>query len=282
MFPFSDASLHHRTLPYVTMGLISLSVLVFLYEMTLGGVGTVTGSSSQDLDIFFFKWGFIADELTSNQPEIIRDTVIERRFSEIVVLRQVYETPILPVFTIFSSMFIHGGFMHLAGNMMFLWVFGDNIEDRLGHVKFLVFYLVAGIAATMAQWAIDTGSQTPLIGASGAISGVLGAYLVMYPHNKIKALIIFYLITVVEMRAMWLLGAWFVWQLIQGTMSIGLANSVSVAFFAHIGGFVAGMVLAAAYKLAVGEPVIPGRGGPSGGGGRNPWDYWHQAGRGRD
>jgi membrane associated rhomboid family serine protease len=178
-------------------------------------------------------------------------------------------------------MFIHGGFMHLAGNMMFLWVFGDNIEDRLGHVKFLVFYLIAGVAATLAQWVIDTGSQTPLIGASGAISGVLGAYLVMYPYNKIKALIIFYLITVVEMRAMWLLGAWFVWQLIQGSMSFGLANSVNVAFFAHIGGFVAGMALAAAFKLAAGEPVIPGRGGPSGGG-NNPWDYWHQAGRGRD
>ncbi len=274
MFPFSDASVHHRTLPYVTMGLISISVLVFLYEMTLGGGGVLTGSSSLDLDIFFFKWGFIAQELTAGKPFLNLATPVG-----LVSI----DTPVHTVFTIFSSMFIHGGFMHLAGNMMFLWVFGDNIEDRLGHVKYLVFYLIAGVAATLSQWVIDTGSQTPLIGASGAISGVLGAYLVIYPHNKIKALIIFYLITVVEMRAMWLLGAWFVWQLIQGSMSFGLANSVSVAFFAHIGGFVAGMVLAAGYKLAIGEPVMPGRGGPpSGGGGRNPWDYWHQAGRGRD
>jgi len=164
------------------------------------------------------------------------------------------------------------------GNMMFLWVFGDNIEDRLGHVKYLVFYLLAGVAATLSQWAIDTDSTVPLIGASGAISGVLGAYLMIYPNNKVKALIIFYLITVVEMRAVWLLGAWFIWQLIQGSLSVGLADSVSVAFFAHIGGFVAGMVLAGLYKLAVGEPLMPG----SGGSGGNPWDRWYQAGRPRD
>ncbi|GIS94092.1 MAG: hypothetical protein CM1200mP22_13290 [Dehalococcoidia bacterium] len=96
--------------------------------------------------------------------------------------------------------------MHIAGNMMFLWVFGDNIEDKFGHVRYLIFYLVTGIAATLVQWAINTDSQVPLIGASGAISGVLGAYLVIYPHNKIKALIILYIITVLEMRAMWLLG----------------------------------------------------------------------------
>ena len=117
-----------------------------------------------------------------------------------------------------------------------------------------------------------------MIGASGAISGVLGAYLMIYPFNKVKALIIFFLITVVEMRAMWLLGAWFVWQLIQGGMSLGLSDSVSVAFFAHIGGFVAGMVMAGIYKLATGEPLIP-RSGRSRG---NPWDHWYQAGRPRD
>jgi membrane associated rhomboid family serine protease len=123
---------------------------------------------------------------------------------------------------------------------------------------------------------IDTNSQVPLIGASGAISGVLGAYLMIYPNNKIKALIIFYLITVVEMRAMWLLGAWFVWQLIQGSMSLGLSGTVSVAFFAHIGGFVAGMVLAGAYKLVLREPLLPRSTRVE------PWDRWYQAGRGRD
>ena len=269
MFPFSDASLHHRTFPYVNAGLIGISVLVFLYEMVLGGFGTLTGSGGLSLNIFFFKWGFIARELTSGQGFETLNTGF--RMVDIA-------SPVPTVATIFTSMFIHGGFMHLAGNMMFLWVFGDNIEDRLGHVKYLVFYLVAGVAATLSQWAINTDSQVPLIGASGAISGVLGAYLMMYPNNKIKALIVFFFITVVEMRAVWLLGAWFVWQLIQGSLSLGLAGSVSVAFFAHIGGFVAGMGLAALYKLAIREPLMPGR-GPSRG---NPWDYWHQAGRPRD
>ena len=147
--------------------------------------------------------------------------------------------------------------MHIAGNMMFLWVFGDNIEDKFGHVRYLIFYLVTGVAATLLQWAINTDSQVPLIGASGAISGVLGAYLVIYPHNKIKALIILYIITVLEMRAMWLLGAWFAWQLFQGTISLGMADSVGVAFFAHIGGFAAGIVLAVAYKFSNHESVLP-------------------------
>ena len=267
MFPFSDASIQHRTFPYVNAGLIVISVLVFLYEMTLGGIGVLTGGGGLSLDLFFFKWGFIAQELTSGEPFQVLNTSFGR--ADI-------ETPVHTVFTIFTSMFIHGGCMHLAGNMMFLWVFGDNIEDRLGHVKYLVFYLIAGVAATLSQWVISTDSQVPLIGASGAISGVLGAYLMIYPNNKLKALIIFYLITVVEMRAIWLLGGWFVWQLIQGSMSIGLSDTVSVAFFAHIGGFVAGVVLAAGYKLVLKEPLIPGRTRIE------PWDRWYQAGRRRD
>jgi len=267
LFPFSDASVRHQNFPYVNAGLIGISVLVFLYEISLGGVGAFFGGGGLDLDIFFFKWGFIAKELTSGQAF----EVLNAGFRTVDI-----ETPVPTEATIFTSMFIHGGVMHLGGNMMFLWVFGDNIEDRLGHVKYLFFYLLAGVAATLSQWVIDTGSQVPLIGASGAISGVLGAYLMIYPYNRVKALIIFYLITVVEMRAMWLLGAWFVWQLIQGGLSVGLADSVSVAFFAHIGGFAAGMVLAGLYKLAVGEPLIPRRSRS------NPWDRWYQAGRPRD
>ena len=263
MFPFSDASVQHRTFPYVTSVLIGISLLVFLYEISLGGLATFFGGESLRLNIFFIKWGFIAQELTSGVPVVLRNFDVE--------------TPVHTVFTIFTSMFIHGGIMHLAGNMMFLWVFGDNIEDRIGHFKYLVFYLLAGVAATLSKWLIDTHSQAPLIGASGAISGVLGAYLVIYPFNRVKALIVFYLITVVELRAFWLLGAWFVWQLIQGGMSLGVSNSVSVAFFAHIGGFVAGMVLAAMYQLAVGESIIPRRQAR-----RNPWDNWYQAGRPRD
>ncbi len=268
MFPFSDASVHHRTFPYVNSALIAICVLVFFYEMYLGGFGTLTGKGNIDLDIFFFKWGFIAQELTSGTPFLERGNAF---------IQYNIETPVHTVFTVFTSMFIHGGFMHIAGNMMFLWVFGDNIEDRFGHVRYLLFYFVTGIAATLLQWAINSDSQAPLIGASGAISGVLGAYLVIYPHNKIKALIVLYIITVLEMRAMWLLGAWFVWQLLQGTISLGMAGSVGVAFFAHIGGFVAGMVLAAGYKLYNHEPLLLSQ-NPS----VQPWDRWYQAGRDRD
>ncbi len=267
MIPFSDASVRRQSFPYVNAALIGISVLVFLYEIAEGGLGTITGGGGLNLSVFFFKWGFIPQELTSGQP-------IEGLRVGFQVVN--IESPVPTVFTIFTSMFVHGGGMHLAGNMMFLWVFGDNIEDRLGHVKYLVFYLLAGVAATLSQWAINPDSQVPLVGASGAISGVLGAYLMIYPFNRIKALIIFYLITVVEMRAMWLLGAWFAWQLIQGSLSLGLPGTVSVAFFAHIGGFAAGVVLAGIYKLAIGEPIIPRRSR------RNPWDNWYQAGRPRD
>ena len=170
MIPFSDASVHHRTFPYVNAALIGISILVFLYEMSLGGLGILTGSTGLDLNIFFFKWRFIAQELTSGEAF----DSLNAGFRVVDI-----ETPVPTVATIFTSMFIHGGFMHLAGNMAFLWVFGDNIEDRLGHVKYLVFYLLAGVAATLSQWAVNSDSQAPLIGASGAISGVLGAYLMI-------------------------------------------------------------------------------------------------------
>jgi len=260
LIPFSDSSANLHGPSYVNRTLIAISVLVFLYEISLSGFGIITGDAGLSLNLFFHKWGFIALELTSGD---------ELRFPGT-------ETPVHTVFTIFTSMFIHGGLMHLASNMMFLWVLGNTIEGYFGHVKYLVFYLLAGVAATLAQWAINTDSTVPLIGASGAISGVVGAYLIIFPNNKIKALIIFFLITAVEMRALWLLGAWFVWQLIQGSLSLGLSGSVSVAFFAHIGGFVAGMALAGMYKLVIGEPLIPRR---SRG---NPWDNWYQAGRPRD
>ncbi len=267
MIPFSDADVRNPKLPVVTLTLIGISCLVFLYELQIGGFGVLTGGGSLDINVFFFKWGFIPQELTTGEAF----TGLPTRFSVANI-----ETPLPTWTTLFTSMFIHGGFFHLAGNMMFLWVFGDNIESRLGRVKFLVFYLVAGVLASLSQLAIDADSQTPLVGASGAISGVLGAYLLTYPFNRIKALIIFYIITVVELPAVWLLGGWFVWQLIQGVMSVGLSNSVSVAFFAHIGGFVAGLILIAAYRLVIREPILPFNRR------RPPWDNWYRAGRRSD
>lgn len=264
MIPFSDADVRNPTLPVVTLALIGISCLVFLYELQVGGFGVLTGGGEIDISIFFLKWGFIPEELASGEAL----TGLRTRLDVLDI-----ETPLPTWTTLFTSMFIHGGVFHLAGNMMFLWVFGDNIESRLGRFKFLVFYLLAGVAASLSQLTIDPDSQTPLVGASGAISGVLGAYLLTFPFNRIRALIIFYIITVVELPAIWLLGAWFIWQLIQGAMSLGLSNSVNVAFFAHIGGFVSGLIMIAVYRVLVREPILPSTRR------RPPWDNWFQASR---
>ena len=245
MLPFSDADVRGPSIPIVTRALIGLNLLVFLYEVSVGGFGVLTGGGGIDITLFFLRWGFIPEEFT---------TGIE--FTRVAGLPLAdVETPLPTWATMITSMFIHGGFFHLAGNMMFLWVFGDNIENLLGRVKFLVFYLATGAAAALSHLMLNFDSQTPLVGASGAVSGVLGAYLVTYPFNRVRALIIFFIITVIELPAVLLLGAWFVWQLVQGLGSLALSSSVSVAFFAHVGGFVAGMALMAAYRLLLRQPL---------------------------
>jgi membrane associated rhomboid family serine protease len=232
LIPISDGGRPRGSFPIVNATLLGLNALVFLYEIAVGGVGFLFGADSVGIVVFFLKFGFIPAELSSGQafqalPIGPADTVD-------------IATPVWTWVTIFSSMFIHGGLMHFIGNMLFLWVFGDNIEDTFGHLKYLAFYLIAGVLATLAHFAIDTASQTPLVGASGAISGVMGAYLVLYPGNRIRTLIIFFLIMVVELRAAWLLLIWIGLQVIQGALSIGVSDQVSTAFFAHIGGFVVG------------------------------------------
>lgn len=247
MFPFSDAGARHRGLAPVTVGLIGLNCLVFLYELQTGGLGVLSGGGSIDINVFFLKFGFIPSELS------------EGRDYQFLVDGTDIASPIPTWATLFSCMFIHGGFLHLAGNMLFLWVFGNSMEHHLGPVRFLLLYLATGVAATLSHLAIETQSQVPLIGASGAVSGVLGAYLMTFPYNRIRALIVMILITVIEMPAIWLLGAWFLWQLFQGLTSLGLSNSVSVAFFAHVGGFVAGVLLIAAGRLLLRRTLLPRR-----------------------
>lgn len=192
----------------VTFGLIGLNVLVFLYELTLESQG--------QLEPFFVQWAVIPAQLL-NDP--------------------VGELP-----TVVSSMFLHGGWLHLLGNMLYLFIFGDNIEDRLGHFRFLVFYLVAGFLATATQVAISANSIVPNIGASGAIAGVLGAYLLEFPHSKVLTLVFRFL---TEIPAYIVLGFWFVLQFLNGVMNLGALTSETggVAFWAHIGGFVAGLLL---------------------------------------
>ena len=245
MIPFSDAEHTRHSFPVVNVALTSLNVLVFLYELSLSGIGFLEG---EKIRLFFLTWGLIPQELTGGEPFI--SVSAGARILSI-------ETPLPTWTTIFSSMFIHGGFMHLIGNMMFLWVFGDNIEGGMGHLKYLGFYLAAGVVATLSHVAIDPSSQAPLVGASGAISGVLGVYLLLYPYNHVKALVVMYFITVVQLPAMVLLGFWFGLQVLNGLVSLGMSSSVDVAFFAHVGGFVAGLLVAAAYKVVTRQPIWP-------------------------
>ena len=264
MIPFSDADVQRRSFPIVNVVLIGLSTMVFLYELEVSGLGLLGGGGNLDTTTFFFKWGFIPDELTRGESFTLLAT---GAFTSVDI-----ESPVPTWATIFTSMFIHGGLLHFASNMMFLWVFGDNIEGHLGHFKYLLFYLLTGAVATMSHLAIDPHSQTPLVGASGAISGVMGAYLLLYPYNRIKALIVFYFITAVQLPAMYMLGFWFLLQLVNALGSLGLSSQVNVAFFAHIGGFVTGAAIIAASKLLTGQPIWPSRRPP-------PWDYWYRTGR---
>jgi membrane associated rhomboid family serine protease len=206
MFPVGDDDSSVSTVPVVTYGLIVANILFFLVELSGG-------------DDFIRQWSFIPS-----------------RFSQ---------DPIGNVPTIFTAMFMHGGWMHLFGNMLYLYIFGDNVEDRFGPIKFLIFYLVAGIAATFAQYAFSTGSSVPNLGASGAIAGVLGAYMLMFPQATVNVLIIR---QIVALPAIVVIGFWIVLQLFSGVGSIADTNATGdtggVAYMAHVGGFVAGLVIA--------------------------------------
>ena len=260
MIPLSDADAPRGSFAPVNKAIIGLNLVVFLYELLLGGIGLLFGADSLRLTLFFLTWGFIPRELTEGIA-----------YQSFISAGDI-ETPLPTWATIFTSMFIHGGFLHLAGNMMFLWVFGGNIEARLGHFKYLLFYLVCGVAATLAHWLVDQASPIPLVGASGAIAGVMGAYVMLYPRNRINSIIIFFFITVVRFSALVLLGFWFLWQLFQALFYIGVSSQVSVAFWAHVGGFVAGVAIIAAYRLATGQPILPSRIQP--GSARSPTKYW--------
>ena len=201
--------------PIVTYYLISICVLVFLIEL---------GSNSYRTGTFFYSFGLIPSVLLGNNQ----------------LSQDLYVIP--AVLTIFSSMFVHGGFMHLIGNMLYMWIFADNIEDNLGKIKFLIFYLLCGIGAAMAQVFADTSSQVPMVGASGAIGGVLGAYLINHPNARVLVLIPFgFFSQLIKIRALYVLGFWFVLQFINSALSNSQGGGV--AYAAHIGGFISGIIL---------------------------------------
>jgi membrane associated rhomboid family serine protease len=201
--------------PIVTYYLIGICVLIFLIELS---------SSSYRTGAFFYSFGLIPSVLLGNN-QLSQDLYV------------------IPAFlTIFSSMFVHGGFMHLIGNMLYMWIFADNIEDNLGKIKFLIFYLLCGIGAAMAQVFADTSSQVPMVGASGAIGGVLGAYLINHPNARVLVLIPFgFFSQLIKIRALYVLGFWFVLQFINSALSGSQGGGV--AYAAHIGGFISGIIL---------------------------------------
>lgn len=210
MIPFKDDN-PTQTFPLVTIGLIVLNCLVFIWEI-------VSPISEQQIAYFY---GAIPYSLTS--------------FEKI--------QPIHPVVSIFTSMFLHGGFFHLAGNMLYLWIFGNNIEDSVGHFRFIIFYLFSGIVAAYAHAITDASSTIPMIGASGAVSGVLGAYLLLFPHARVYTILFFgFFWQIVRIPAIIVIGFWVVIQVINGVISKGMLNQGGVAWFAHIGGFLAGLL----------------------------------------
>jgi len=203
MFPLGDDNTSRRLTPYVTYALIALNVLVFFFEL-VGG------------EDFIVAWSFVPARFMAD--------------------------PAGDAVTIFTSMFMHAGFLHLAGNMLYLWIFGDNVEDRFGHGRYLAFYLASGIAATFTQLAFSAGSDIPNLGASGAIAGILGAYVLLFPGRRVTVALGY---VVTELPALVVIGFWFVLQVFSGIGTLGtFEESGGVAFMAHIGGFVAGFVLA--------------------------------------
>lgn len=212
MLPLRD-NVPTRRFPVVTVTVIVINVLVYLLEVVLDLGGS--------LDDFLFRWGVIPYDVT-------------RAFN------------LEEALTLITAMFLHGGFMHIAGNMLYLWIFGNNVEDAMGRGRFVLFYLLCGVLASLAQILPAPSLRIPSIGASGAIAGVLGGYLILYPRARVSTLIMLgYFGRVREISAIWVLGFWFVLQLLNGLFSLTALESGGggVAWFAHIGGFVAGLLL---------------------------------------
>ncbi|MCL5021625.1 MAG: rhomboid family intramembrane serine protease [Bacteroidetes bacterium] len=218
MIPLKDKNPSH-SIPFVNYLLIAANAVVFFYELPLGA----------GLDAFFVKYGLVPSryfEMAANHTHLF--------------------TRYIPFFT---SMFIHGGWLHIIGNMWFLFIFGDNVEDRFGHRNYLVFYLLSGLAAGVLQVYLSASSSIPTIGASGAISGVLGAYLILFPRARIVTLIpIFFFFDIIDISAILFIGFWFMIQFFSGVQSLGVDTSGGIAWWAHVGGFVAGIATVPVFK----------------------------------
>jgi membrane associated rhomboid family serine protease len=231
MFPIGDDNSDRTITPVVNYTIIGLNILVFVFLQGLGGN-----------DAFTYTFSLVPREITSgvdlSGTQIVHDTFGE---AGRVVL---YSSPLPVYFNFLTSMFMHGGIAHIFGNMLFLWIFGDNLENLLGHIRYAIFYLLCGFAAAIAQIIMGPDSIIPMLGASGAISGVLGGYILLFPSRQVRAIIFNFLTTVPAYVA---IGIWIVYQIVLGYMTP--AGTGGVAYMAHIGGFAAGLILVKLFAI---------------------------------
>jgi len=239
-FPYKDDN-PRRLVPFVTYIIIALNLVVFFYQIGLDFI------ASQE---FTLSFGLIPATLTNlprSEITIAYAQYLTDATNNRILINAVPNSPYL---TVFTSMFMHGGIMHIFGNMLFLWIFGDNVEGALGHIRFAVFYILCGIGAASGQIFVDINSMVPMIGASGAISGVLAAYMLRYPrahiHTFVFLLVIF---TTIRVPAFIVIGIWFASQVMSGIGTLGVDTGGGVAWFAHIGGFITGVLLERFYKF---------------------------------
>lgn len=252
IFPIGDDNSDRTITPLVNYLLIAVNILVFIFLQGMGGN-----------DRFTYAYSTVPQEIVSGRDATTPDRVVQHPVTgQRVHVPGLQPTPISVYITLLTSMFMHGGIAHLLGNMLFLWIFGDNLEDRLGHLRYLVFYLVCGFIASLAHVlttvALSTDASSlliPSLGASGAISGVLGGYILLYPHRRVHAFMFSLLTTVPAWVAV---GLWFVFQLISGLGMLGGGSQQGgVAYAAHIGGFIAGLALIKFFAIGRGTSVRP-------------------------
>jgi membrane associated rhomboid family serine protease len=218
MFPLYDET-HRKSFPFINYLLIASNIYMFYLQV-----------STPDFEQFVYQYAFIPAEFSLFNP--------------------------LTYFYVFTSIFLHGSLFHILSNMWFLHIFGDNVEDRFGHIRYLLFYLAAGIFATLGQYLIDPSSQIPMIGASGAVSGAAGAYFVLFRNSKVRTLVPFFgFISLIDLSAGFVLGYWFITQVFSGLGAMSSLQEGGVAWFAHIGGFIFGYIVARSYRSAHTPPV---------------------------